>query len=54
VHDNSRAYFLTERQAEVPGCYTKSFCLDQGGKTGDPEASDWGELTQPTQSQVEG
>ena len=58
VHDNSRAYFLADRQAGVPGCYTKSFSLNQGGKSGNPqelaEASDWGEQTQPTQSQVEG
>lgn len=58
VHDNSRAYFLAERQAEAPGCNTKSFSLNQGGKSGNSqalaEASDWGEQTGPTQSQVEG
>lgn len=45
VHDNSRAYFLADRQSGAPGCYTKSFSLNQGGR---------GEQMQPTQSQVEG
>ncbi|MDU2939086.1 MAG: GDP-mannose mannosyl hydrolase [Enterobacteriaceae bacterium] len=33
VHDNSRAYFLAERQAGVPGFCTKSSGQHQGGKS---------------------
>jgi len=57
VHDNSRAYFRADK-SDIPGFYTKSFGLHQGGKSENPQeltqVSDWGEQTQPTQTQVEG